>query len=48
MIKEMMMLPEDHDAWAYVNPSMFYFDRQTSSEEIIEKGDQYVRDFKID
>jgi ribonuclease G len=25
MIKEMMNLPDNHDAWAYMNPTMFYF-----------------------
>ncbi len=46
MIKEIMNLPDDHEAWAYMNPTMFYFDDQTSSQNLHEKAAQHVRDFK--
>ncbi len=32
MIKEIMNLPDNHEAWAYMNPTMFYFDDRTSPQ----------------
>jgi hypothetical protein len=46
MIKEMVNLPDTHDAWAYMNPTMFYFDDRTSSQNLHEKQEQHVKDFK--
>ena len=31
MIKEVMNLPDDHEAWAYMNPTMYLFGNQTSN-----------------
>ncbi len=47
MIKEMMTLPENHDAWAYMNPTVYYFENPTSPAEIIGREDQHIRDFQI-
>ncbi len=44
MIKEMMTLPENHSAWAYMNPTMYHLGSQTFYEDIIGKEDQYTRD----
>jgi hypothetical protein len=44
MIKEMMNLPDNHDAWAYMNPTMFYFDDKTSSQNLHERQEQHVKD----
>jgi 3',5'-cyclic AMP phosphodiesterase CpdA len=45
MIKEMMNLPDNHDAWAYMNPTMFYFDGETSSQNLNQIQAQHVKDF---
>jgi hypothetical protein len=42
----MMNLPDNHDAWAYMNPTMFYFDDKTSSQNLHERQEQHVKDFK--
>ncbi len=47
MIKEIMNLPDDHEAWAYMNPTAFYFDDRTSPQNLHEKAAQHMRDFKI-
>jgi hypothetical protein len=44
MIKEVMNLPDDHEAWAYMNPTMYFFGNQTSN--LLEQEAQYVIDFK--
>ncbi len=41
-----MNLPDDDGAWAYMNPTMFYFDDQTSSQNLLEREAQHVRDFQ--
>jgi hypothetical protein len=46
MIKEMVKLPDNHDAWAYMNPTMFCFDDETSSRNLHEVQAQHVTDFK--
>ncbi len=45
MIKEMMTLPDDHNAWA-MNPTMYHLGGQTSYADLIEREDQHVRDFQ--
>ncbi len=45
IIKEMMTLPDDHSAWAYMNPTMYHFGNQIHYEDLIDKEDQYERDF---
>jgi hypothetical protein len=44
MIKEVMNLPDDHEAWAYMNPTMYFFGNQTSN--LLEQKAQYVIDFQ--
>jgi hypothetical protein len=44
MIKEVMNLPDDHEAWAYMNPTMYFFGNQTSN--LFEQKAQYVKDFQ--
>jgi hypothetical protein len=46
MIKEMMNLPDNHDAWAYMNPTMFYFDKESSSRNLNKIQAQHMKDFK--
>jgi hypothetical protein len=46
MIKEIMNLPDDHEAWAYMNPTAFYFDDRTSPQNLHEKAVQHVKDFQ--
>ncbi len=41
----MMNLPDNHDAWAYMNPTMFHFDDKTSSQNLHERQEQHVKDF---
>jgi hypothetical protein len=41
-----MNLPDNHEAWAYMNPTMFYFDEETSSQNLHERQAQHVKDFK--
>jgi hypothetical protein len=45
IIKEMVNLPDNHEAWAYMNPTMFYFNERTSSQNLLESEAQYVKDF---
>ncbi len=42
----MMNLTDDHNAWAYMNPTMYYFGDQTFYEKLIEREAQHVRDFE--
>ena len=41
----MVTLPDDHFAWSYMNPTIYHLDRQTHDTNLIERKDQYVRDF---
>jgi hypothetical protein len=46
MIKEMMALPDSHDAWAYMNPTMYHLGDQSSCDNLTEKEAQHVKDFQ--
>jgi hypothetical protein len=41
----MMTLPDDHSAWAYMNPTMYHLGSQTHYDDLIDREDQHVRDF---
>ena len=41
-----MNLPDNHEAWSYMNPTMVHFETQTSPQNLNEKAAQHVRDFK--
>ena len=40
-----MTLPDDHSAWAYMNPTMYHLGSQIQYEDLIDKEDQHVREF---
>jgi hypothetical protein len=47
MIKEIMNLPDDNEAWSsYMNPTMYFFGIQTPLENLLERETQHVMDFK--
>jgi hypothetical protein len=46
MMKEMMALPDSHDAWAYMNPTMYHLGDQSTCNNLTEREAQHVKDFQ--
>ncbi len=46
MMKEMMALPDSHDAWAYLNPTMYHLGDQSTCDNLTEREAQHVKDFQ--